>query len=163
MAYKHTSPRMGLQRIEDNSTTKEHELGLQCQADDSTYGSGCFVYLQGLAATAVGTWVTYNRDDHSTTLLAANAIGPVAIAMAATVAGEYGWYQIIGKGIGKALAAFLDNANVYATATAGSIDDAIVAGDRIKNATGASAVGTPSAGLAEFEIDRPFMDNGLAA
>ena len=163
MAYAHTSGRLGLQRIDSNSTTQEHELGLECQADDSTYGSGCFVYLKGVASTEVGSWVTYNRDDHSTALLAANAIGPVAIAMAATVAGEYGWYQIIGKGIGKALTGFVDNANVYATATAGSIDDAVVAGDRVKNAKGASAVDTPSTGLAEFEIDRPFMDDGLAA
>jgi hypothetical protein len=39
----------------------------------------------------------------------------------------------------------------------------VVAGDRVKNAKGASAVGTPSAGLAEFEIDRPFVDDALAA
>ena len=107
--------------------------------------------------------MTYNSDDHSTTRLAANAIGPVAVAMSACVASNYGWYQISGKAVGKALASFADNANVYATATAGSIDDAVVAGDRVKLAKGASAVGTPSAGLAEFEIHRPFMDDALAA
>ena len=47
--------------------------------------------------------------------------------------------------------------------TAGSVDDAVVAGDRVKLAKGASAVGTPSAGLAEFEISRPFMDDAIAA
>ena len=83
--------------------------------------------------------------------------------MSICVANEFGWYQIQGKAVGKALAGFVDNANVYATATAGSVDDAVVAGDRVKEAKGASAVGTPSAGLAEFEIARPFMDDGLAA
>lgn len=83
--------------------------------------------------------------------------------MADAVAGTYGWFQIGGKAVGKALAGFVDNANVYATATAGSVDDAVVAGDRVKGAVGASAVGTPSTGLAEFEIARPFMDDGLAA
>ena len=48
-------------------------------------------------------------------------------------------------------------------ATAGSIDDAVVAGDRVKLAIGASAVGTPSTGLAEFEIQYPFMDDATAA
>lgn len=138
-------------------------LGTIVRANDPTYGMGEFIFLKGVASTAVGSWVTYNDDDYSTTLLAANAIGPVAVAMSANVASQYGWYQIQGKAIGKALTGFVDNANVYATATAGSVDDAVVAGDRVKNAKGASAVDTPSTGLAEFEIDYPVMDDGLAA
>ena len=147
----------------ENSTVQAHVLGTIMRMKDPTYGAGEFIYLQGVASTAVGSWVTYNADDNSTALLAANAIGPVAVAMSASVASEYGWYQIGGKAVGKALTGFVDNANVYATATAGSVDDAIVAGDRVKNAKGASAVDTPSTGLAEFEISRPFMDDGLAA
>lgn len=163
MAFKHTSGRLGLQAIADTSTTAQHELGLICQADDPTYGSGEFIYLKGVASTAVGSWVTYNPDDYSTALLAANAIGNVAVAMSANVADQYGWYQIQGKAVGKALASYADNGLVYATATAGSIDDAVVAGDRVKLAKGASAVDTPSTGLAEFEIQRPFMDDATAA
>jgi hypothetical protein len=138
-------------------------LGTIIRAVDPTYGAGEFIFLKGLAATAVGTWVTYNDDDFTTTLLAANAIGPVAVAMSANVASQYGWYQISGKAIGLTLAGFLDNANVYATATAGSVDDAVVAGDRVKNAVGASAIGVPSGSFAEFEINRPFMDDAVAA
>ena len=164
MAYAIVSPALiGSQPIATNSATQNHTLGLRVQAKDPTYGVGEFIYLKGLAATAVGSWVTYNQDDNSTTLLAANAIGPVAVAMSACVANEYGWYQIYGKAIGKALAGYVDNALVYATATAGSVDDAVVAGDRVKLALGASAVGTPSAGLAEFEIQYPFMDDATAA
>jgi hypothetical protein len=107
--------------------------------------------------------VLYSEDDYTTSLLAANDIGQVAVAMSANVASQYGWYQVRGKAIGKALTGFLDNANVYSTATAGSVDDAVVAGDRVKKCKGASAVGTPSTGLAEFEIDRPFVDDALAA
>jgi hypothetical protein len=138
-------------------------LGTVMRATDPTYGSGEFIFLKGVASTVVGSWVTYNDDDYSTTLLAANAIGPVAVAMSANVASQYGWYQIQGKAIGLTLAGFLDNANVYATATAGSVDDAVVAGDRVKGAKGASAIGTPSGSFAEFEIDRPFMDDAVAA
>lgn len=163
MAYIMQEPIAGSQPIADTSTTQKHPLGTIVTAVDPTYGGGEFIYLQGVASTVVGSWVTYNQDDNTTTLLAANAIGPVAVSMSINVASQYGWYQIGGKAIGKALAAFADNGNVYATATAGSIDDAVVAGDRVKRAKGASAVDTPSTGLAEFEIDRPFMDDALAA
>jgi hypothetical protein len=154
------------QKIDATSTTINHPLGKIIRASDkdtTNYGSGEFIYLKGVASTVVGSWVLYNPDDFSTSLLAANDIGSVAVAMSDCVASNFGWYQIKGKAVGKALTGFVDNANVYATSTAGSIDDAIVAGDRVKNAKGASAVGTPSTGLAEFEIDRPFMDDGLAA
>lgn len=163
MAFRITDEIIGSQPIASNSTTARHPLGTIARATDPVYGAGEFIYLKGVASTAVGSWVTYNPDDFSTALLAANAIGPVAIAMAATVANEYGWYQIQGKPVGKAAADFVDNANVYATATAGTVDDAVVAGDRVKGAVGASAVGTPAAGLAEFEIARPFMDDAVAA
>lgn len=163
MAYSIQTPLIGLQAIADTSTTAQVPVGTIVTAVDPTYGSGEFIYLLGVASTAIGSWVTYNPDDFSTTLLAANAIGPVAVAMSANVASQYGWYQIQGKAIGLCLAAFADNGNVYATATAGSIDDAVVAGDRVKGAKGASAIGTPSGSFAEFEIARPFMDDALAA
>ena len=163
MTYITTDHVLGAQSIASTNTAQQHPLGTIVRATDPTYGAGEFIYLHGVASTAVGSWVTYNSDDNSTALLAANAIGPVAVAMSANVASQFGWYQIQGKAVGKALAAFADNGNVYATATPGSIDDAVVAGDRVKGAKGASAVDTPETGLAEFEISRPFMDDALAA
>lgn len=157
------SSMVGYQPIASTSTVQNHPLGTIVTAYDATYGGGEFVYLAGVGSTAVASWVTYNTDDGTTALLAANAIGPVAVAMSANVASQYGWYQISGKAVGKALASYADNGLVYATATAGSIDDAAVAGDRVKLAKGASAVDTPSTGLAEFEIQRPFMDDATAA
>lgn len=172
MAYTTSSPQLGLPLIAatvaDNSSNSAAgrapgpNLGTIVIASDPTYGNGEFIYLKGLAATAVGTWVTYNSDDYSTALLAANAIGPVAVAMSANLAGFNGWYQIGGKAIGLCLAGFVDNANVYSTATPGSVDDAVVAGDRIQNCKGASAIGTPSGSFAEFEIQRPFVNDALA-
>lgn len=171
MAYVFHTPHLGMQPIAATlpassaagSSTPGPWLGDIHRAQDPVYGNGEFIYLQGVANTALGSWVVYNADDFSTVLLGADMIGPVAVAMSANVAGQYGWYQIQGKAIGKVLSGFVDNANVYATATAGSVDDAVVAGDRVKNAKGASAIGTPSAGLAEFEIQRPFVDDALAA
>ena len=167
MAYTIADTFLGFPKIASTSTAPWTgngalpPLGTIVSAIDPTYGAGEFIFLKGLAATAVGSWVTYNTDDFSTTLLAANAIGPVAIAMSANLASQYGWYQIQGKARGLALAAFADNANVYSTATPGSVDDTIVAGDRVKNAVGASVI--VDAGLAEFEINRPWVDDALAA
>lgn len=163
MTFKISTPIVGSQAIASTDTTAQHPLGQIVQANDPTYGSGEFIYLKGVASTAIGSWVTFNNDDFTTALLAANAIGPVAVAMSANVANQYGWYQISGKAVGKAAASYADNGLVYATATAGTVDDAVVAGDRVKNALGASAVDTPSTGFAEFEINRPWMDDATAA
>lgn len=171
MAYIPHTPHLGMPPIAATlpassaagRSTPGPWLGDIIRAQDPLYGTGEFIYLAGAASTQLGDWVTYNADDWSTTRLVPDAIGPVAVAMSANVAGQYGWYQIQGKAVARAAAGFLDNANVYATATPGVADDAVVAGDRIKNAKGASAVGVPSAGLAEFEISRPFMDDAVAA
>ena len=161
MAWEITSfSNIGHQPIANTETTQHesHDLGQIVQARDDTYGGGEFVYLLGVASTAVGSWVTYNLDDGSTALLAANAIGPVAIAMSANVANQYGWYQISGKAVGACLTQFADNAQVWATATAGSVDDASVAGDLVNLAKGASLTVVDS-GVADFEISRPYVDN----
>lgn len=159
MAYVINQNRLGQTLIGGADAAAAVAVGTILTAVDPTYGAGEFIYLKGLDATARGTWVTYNLDDGSTALLAANAIGPVAIAMGATVTGTWGWYQISGKAVGKALTGYLDNALVFSTATAGSVDDTVVDGDMVHLAKGASAVDTPSTGLAEFEISRPYTDD----
>lgn len=164
MAYTITNANMvGAQPIAETRTDQKHPLGTRVDAYDDTYGAGEFVYALGVASTVLGSWVTFLEDGWTTALLAANAIGQVGVSMSINVASSYGWYQVRGKAIGKAAAAYADNGLVYATATAGTVDDAVVAGDRVKKALGASAVDTPSTGLAEFEIDRPFMDDATAA
>lgn len=150
------------QPITDSSGMARHALGTIVRAKDPVYGAGEFIYLKGVASTVTGSVVVYNPDDFSTSLLVANDIGGVAVAMATSVASQFGWYQIQGKAVVKA-GAVADNGNVYATATPGQVDDAVVAGDRVKNAKFASADGTPSAGFAECEIWRPFMDDALPA
>jgi hypothetical protein len=162
MAYTIQENSLLGQPIGDSAIVARHALGTIIRAKDPVYGTGEFIYLKGAASTVVGSAVLYNPDDFTTSLLAANDIGPVAVAMSASVASQYGWYQIQGKAIVKA-GTVADNGNVYATAIAGTVDDAVVAGDRVKNAKFASADGTPSAGLAECEIWRPFMDDGVAA
>lgn len=165
MAFRITSPALpGMQMIADTVLAANAngiaKLGDIVHAYDPTYGAGEFIYLKGLDDTAVGSCVTYNLDDWSTTLAVADAIGPVAFAMSANLTGYYGWYQIQGKAVGKVLTGFLDNANCYLTSTAGSLDDTDVAGDYVRRCKGASAIGTPSSGLAELEISRPEVADG---
>lgn len=164
--WQFVDSQIGLQPVNQTSTTQQHPLGLVREAVDvgtNANGVGEFIYLKGVASTAIGSWVRYDEDDYSTALLGADMIGQVAIALSANVASQYGWYQIKGKAVGKALTAYADNGLVYATATAGSVDDAVVAGDRVKKAKGASALDGPATGMAEFEIDRPFADDATAA
>lgn len=155
------------QAIDENSTTQNAPLGTRIQAIDKAttdYGIGEFIYLKGVASTVVGSVVLIDQDDFSTSLAVANDVGYLAVAMAATVANEYGWYQVKGKAVIKGLASLADNASLYLTSTAGSLDDAVVAGDRVKGyAKTASALDTPSTGLAEADIVNPFVDNGEAA
>ncbi|MBM3491277.1 MAG: hypothetical protein FJX68_12680 [Alphaproteobacteria bacterium] len=167
MTFRITDERAGSQPIANVSTTQLHPFGTIVRAVDDDYGEGEFIYLKGVANTVVGSWATYNVDDWTTTLLAANAIGPVAIAMSATDATtDYGWYQISGKAVGLCLTGFADDGLVFATATAGAIDDASVNGDLVNLAKGASAklATTAEPSAAHFEIHRPFVnDNSNSA
>ena len=98
MAYAVTEGPIGYQPIADTSTTQNHKLGTIVQAWDSSYGVGEFIYLLGVASTAVGDAVTYNSATGQTTRAAvgANKSLPIAFAMSANVASQYGWYQISG-------------------------------------------------------------------
>ena len=140
-------------------------LGTIVRAQDASLGSGHFVYLKGVASCVEGSFITYKAKDRTAVLLAANAIGAAGIAMAAVdAATKFGWFQIEGKAVGKVAAGFADNGLVYATATAGTADDAAVAGDRVKNALGASAIDTPVTGQAYIDLyPFPFIDDGSAA
>jgi hypothetical protein len=164
--WKFTDSQIGLQGVTEVSTTQNHPLGIKRRAVDfgtNANGEGEFIYVVGVADGAAGSWVKILEDGYTTSLLAQNDIGKVGILMAALVASTYGWAQVRGKAVGKALTGYLDNALVYATGTPGSVDDTAVAGDRVKNAIGASALDGPASGMAEFEIDDPFMDDGSAA
>jgi hypothetical protein len=140
------------QELDKISTTQE--LPLRARAMDKDGNE--YIYLKGVADTAVGRFVTFDEAG-ITALLAANAKGSVATAMAATVADRYGWYQIYGSGIGSLAANCADNADLYATATAGVADDAIVAGDRIKGALARGAV--TDAANAAVQLNYPFIDD----
>ena len=53
MAYVISTPLAGFQPIAVTDTTQNHALGTIVQAVDPTYGAGEFIYLKGVASTAV--------------------------------------------------------------------------------------------------------------
>lgn len=135
-------------------TTINHPLGTV--AKDASGNE--YIYLQGVASTAAGSWVTYD-EAHLTTLTAANAVGPVAVAMAAIVANSYGWYQIKGVNtIALAISGGAAAADValYLTSTAGRVDDVDVAGDLISGTLSRVA---ESSGIIGVQLNYPFVYN----
>ncbi len=159
MAFIITEPGMvGAQPIAETSTVQRHPLGTKVRAVDETYRHGEFVYAQGIGSTVVGSVAFLNEDTYVTSLAAAaGGRGHLGTAMSINVASQFGWYQVYGKGVAKVLAAFADDADCYLTSTAGSIDDADVSGDLIIGMKGASAIDTPSTGLAEVELSYPTV------
>lgn len=81
--------------------TPPNYLGCVLRGTDPTYGGGEFIFLKGVASTAIGSLVIYDPTTYLTTLAAttANQGRPVAVAMAATTAALWGWYQIEGTAI----------------------------------------------------------------
>jgi len=116
-----------------------------------------YIYGLGVASCVAGSWVSMDEAVQAT-LLAANAKGRVGVAMGAVVASTWGFFQIYGKTLAAlSLVDCADNADLYATATAGSVDDAIVAGDRIKGAIGRSLETTTETIVAE--LNYPIVDD----
>lgn len=101
MAFQVIDGKIGLQAIAATSTTQNHALGLTVQAKDPTLGVGEFIYLKGVGSTVVGSIVNY--DDNFQTALDTSATAgpsrPLAVAMSANVASQYGWYQISGLAV----------------------------------------------------------------
>lgn len=123
--------RAGLnQEIGTVSTTAVHRLGERITARDvsGTRGEAEFIYLAGVGSTVAGSLVLI-KDDYTTSLSAARDKGALAVATAATVASNYGWYQIKGQAMIQAQTVAA-NAPLYLAAS-GTVDDAVVAGDQI--------------------------------
>jgi len=137
---------------------KMHELGTRSFDKNGNE----YIYLQGVASTAAGSWVVFD-EAHLTTLTTTSVVGRIAIAMAAIVANRYGWYLIYGTHpTAKVKTAFADNGVIYMSSTAGTVDDTDVAGDLVLGAIGRSAgnQGTPAtASAAVVEISYPHVND----
>lgn len=143
-------------------TAQEFTLGTIVDAEDTAsteLGSGKFMYVAGVASAVVGSVCTIDPDGYGLALATANAVGPVGVCVSALVASTYGWVQVQGLTEMKVLASFAADKVAYLTATAGSVDDAVVAGDEIYSSLSTSAVDTPNTGTAYVYVNMPFVTN----
>lgn len=94
-----------------------------------------FIYLAGAASVAASSVVTYDEAG-AVTLIAARAIGPVAVGTGATVASTWGWYQTGGSRAAKTdTTGSEDNKQAYIDGTSGRVDSTVVAGDLVYGMT----------------------------
>lgn len=120
-----------------------------------------YIYLQGVASLAAGDWVMYNnataQGSYKTIRMVNTPIpGMAAVAMAAVVANQFGWFQIFGltptytniatdaTGDGKMLA----QSGTAGRATTGPVTT--------KNLFNATMVGNPASNAGQAFIVYPF-------
>jgi hypothetical protein len=166
--YTPTTPELGIQPLAANSTVKNHPLGTIITAYDPTYGAGEFIYLLGVASTVVGSVVTWNGNATGTptfqTTLApatANLAQPCAVAMAANVAAQYGWYQIAGNAVAATNGTLAAGPGPVYLAGSGQLSSTGVAGKQMVNAVNVTATGAPATAQAVVEINRPFAQGAI--
>jgi hypothetical protein len=120
-------------------------------------GNDAFMYVQGVTSGAANAFATVTSAG-VTTLLAANAVGLVGVFCAALDATtKYGWLQIKALN-GRACSTDTVAANTvpYIDGTAGRVDDAVVAGDKVYNALILSA---DTANVATVYFNHPYVTN----
>lgn len=163
-----TTPELGLQPITTTSTTQLHPIGKVIQAYDNTtsgYGNAEFMYLNGVASTVVGSLVTYNQVTGVTALCpsTANLAQPLAVAMSANVAAQWGWYQIGGVATIKKTAVKINpNVALFISATTGRVFPTATTGKAVLGARSANATTIASAtSTIDAIIDRPHAQGQI--
>lgn len=172
MAYQVIEAFAVKQAINVTATTQPADLylGMRVRAfDPTTYGWGEFIYLKGVASTVVGSVVTWDGatagvPTYQTALVASTAglAQPVAVAMSANVAGQFGWYQLSGNAVistNGTLAA--GPGPVYISATPGQVTSTQANGKQIVNMRNLTATGTPATNQAVVQMNYPFAQGQI--
>lgn len=156
MAYSLASPAVG--RTDDIHDSARNTVGRVVNDVDGRK----WIYLAGVASCVEGSVVTYDELG-VTALIAANAIGPVAVAGAAIVANKYGWFCIFApQGVtGRIAASSAVDTRVGREGADGVVGDGRTAGDEIYNMVSRTATTTAAAGTLQFAY--PFVDDANGA
>lgn len=156
-SYTVTSDLLGVQPINLSTTGQNWPLGTKVRAKDPTYGEGTFVYLEGVANTVVGSVVTFDAATGTTVLATTTSgLGPVAVAMSANVASQFGWYQTEGYNPNiLANATCVAGSRAYASTTAGEIT---TSSDSAEGIDGLAVQVSVSAGVAGGTLGSPALN-----
>lgn len=166
MVYVATESRLGVTSFTNNDTTTALPFGSIIRGQDPTLGGGEFIYLPGVTGTKVGSVVTYDPLNKTTTLAphTANLAQPLAVAMSANATTKnFGWYQIAGvAAVLKIAAKISPNVPIFLGTTAGSIQATASAGKEILNARTVNAA-TVASGTSTINtlIQRPFAQGQI--
>lgn len=134
-------------------TTRSASLGLR-----GVDGSGNeYIYLQGVASTVAGDWVVFD-ESNATTRLIAGEVGPIAVAMAAVLADQFGWYQIFGVNTIARTDTIAADSALYIDGTTGRADDLGVSGDLI---IGAYSMTADTSNVATVFLVYPHVSNAV--
>jgi hypothetical protein len=154
-----------LQSGQSPFANQEHPLGTIIRAYDPTFGEGEFIYLLGVVNTVVGLLVRYDATTFQTTILpsTANLDVPVAVAMSANVAGNWGWYQIAGIAtVLKTAVQVTPQQKVYISGTAGRVFVTSTSGKEIMGARTANLTTvTSTTSTVALLINRPFAQGQI--
>ena len=143
-------------------TSNESTAGIATGTVVATSDGGQAVYVQASSEiaqyNAVAVAVDYTVVNATTAALTqATGTGrQIAFAQTSIASGNYGWVQTSGRPKCKLAANCADRVALFATSTAGTLDDAVVSGAQVDGAVfRTSAAG---AGTAVAVIDRPAMN-----
>jgi hypothetical protein len=125
------------------------------------FSDGHYIYLAGVTGTVSGDFICFKPGVYTTARLTTGMRGNVAIATAAVDATtKWGWFGYVGSFAANCLSATLSNGFLFATATAGSAEDALIKNEQIRGATATGApVTTTGGGSQTVVIDRPTVGN----
>lgn len=142
--------------ITDVDTVQRNPLGA-IRWDDS---NNAYVYLAGVASCVAGDWVSYNASTYVAVRLAADAVGLVGIAMGATLAANWGWFQVYGFNTTSRSDTVAGAGGLFIDGTTGRVDDASVAGDFVN---GALSTAADTANVLPVHISFPYVTNTAPA
>lgn len=161
-SYQMTDAFIGFQAIGATDTTQNHPLGTVVRAKDPTYGWGEFIYLKGVASTVAGDVVTYDASFATTRAAAGtNLPRPVAFAMSANVASQYGWYQIGGLVIANKTKTVSLAAGVAVGVQSTALINATKSGMEVQGAlvavVGSATTTTKNGNQVQLMVNRPHL------
>lgn len=128
-----STDKVGYGNFEVVGTTLLYPLGTRVKVKDvgsTAYGDAEMIYVEGCASVVRGDICTIN-DNYLIARLVGGATGACGLALGALVASNYGWLQILGRGVATSNTTIVDGTQAYACGTAGMLDDAVLAGDAI--------------------------------
>lgn len=163
-AYATSGNRLGVNLLL-SGTTLQCPLGTVVQGHDTVSGTaGEFIYVQANTNMTEGQAAVIsllNKCDLASSAAHANSGQPVGFVPNVVVAnGDFFWLKISGTIKAKA-AAVAANAKVMLSATAGTVDDAAIAGSQVLGALFSTADGTPAAGFAYLVGNRMHVQGQI--